>query len=375
MRNVVIQSVLAICNPKDESVPPEHLPDVLLVDLRTTTAGDADYTALVAAVKSGFGATTPTSPTTYVNFGQFATNFPRNTASFFLDPTSWCRLQLDVTSFKKFIPPTRASSAPNDGPAECILTRYNERRHDARRTLLKGSGEAAEPVLGTTYVGSASNIRIRGRLGRLVSARKPPCAGIRGQQRTCGGSSKGGERISGEDGPIWRLIVGRLLGGTTGVPEFPLRVSCIAGLNCVRPPTPLTRERQAVASAETKLRYDTRTRLLSPIPIGTQVRIQDLDSKLWTHVGVIMAVNRYRYYQIKFASGSVLWRNRRLLRPMVSAKEETRAVDDPPADGTRHKERDAIVTPVPARQHSVNPSPDGPSRRTRVRKPKIIVSV
>lgn len=143
MRNVVIQSVLAICNPKDESAPPEHLPDVLLVDLRTTTAGDADYTALVAAVKSGFGATTPTSPTTYVNFGQFATNFPRNTASFFLDPTSWCRLQLDVTSFKKFIPPTRASSAPNDGPADGILTRYNELRHDARRTLLKGSGEAA----------------------------------------------------------------------------------------------------------------------------------------------------------------------------------------------------------------------------------------
>jgi hypothetical protein len=55
IRNVVIQSIAAICNPEDELAPPAHLPDAMLADLRSTAAGDADYMALAAAVESGFG--------------------------------------------------------------------------------------------------------------------------------------------------------------------------------------------------------------------------------------------------------------------------------------------------------------------------------
>lgn len=65
------------------------------------------------------------------------------------------------------------------------------------------------------------------------------------------------------------------------------------------------RERHAEAAA--KLRYDVRSRPLSPLPIGAPVRIQDPHSKLWSHVGTVVAVWRYRSYRIKFVSGSVLW--------------------------------------------------------------------
>jgi hypothetical protein len=40
------------------------------------------------------------------------------------------------------------------------------------------------------------------------------------KQRTCGGSSEGDERIRGKDGPIWRLIFGSLLRGSTGISEY-----------------------------------------------------------------------------------------------------------------------------------------------------------
>jgi hypothetical protein len=46
--------------------------------------------------------------------------------------------------------------------------------------------------------------------------------------------------------------------------------------------------------------------------------VWDPTSKLWDKVGVVVSIGRYRSYRIKFASGSVLWRNRRFLRPMVA---------------------------------------------------------
>jgi hypothetical protein len=95
------------------------------------------------------------------------------------------------------------------------------------------------------------------------------------------------------------------------------------------------RERQAEAQAASKLRYDSHTRPLSPLSIGQMVRIQDPSSKLWSHVGVIVAVGCYRSYRIKFASGSVLWRNRRFLRPIVATPSEEAgdADEHPGVDG------------------------------------------
>ena len=78
------------------------------------------------------------------------------------------------------------------------------------------------------------------------------------------------------------------------------------------------RDRQTALDAEIKFRCDEQARLLSPLPLGAHVRVRDPTSKLWDKVGVVVSIGRYRSYRIKFASGSVLWRNRRFLRPMVA---------------------------------------------------------
>ena len=140
----------------------------------------------------------------------------------------------------------------------------------------------------------------------------------------------------------------------------------------------MARERQAAAAAETKLRYDVHTGPLSPLRIGTQVRIQDPDSKLWIHVGVIVAVGRYRSYRVKFASGSVLWRNRRFLRPLIPVEEETTATIDqtvPSADGSAPTVGVIIVPPISTRQPPIVPALEGPRRGTRVRKQRVITSM
>lgn len=46
--------------------------------------------------------------------------------------------------------------------------------------------------------------------------------------------------------------------------------------------------------------------------------MQDPKSKELGHVGVTVGLGRHRDYQIKLVSGSVLWRNRRFLRPIFS---------------------------------------------------------
>ena len=87
------------------------------------------------------------------------------------------------------------------------------------------------------------------------------------------------------------------------------------------------RDRQTAIDAEVKFRYDEHARPLAPLPLGTHVRVREPKTKLWDKVGVVVSIGRYRSYRIKFASGSVLWRNRRFLRPMVAVPETNR----PPA--------------------------------------------
>jgi hypothetical protein len=53
MQNIVIQTMTAICNPDDESVPTELFSDVLLANLRKMAAENVDYTA--TAIETGFG--------------------------------------------------------------------------------------------------------------------------------------------------------------------------------------------------------------------------------------------------------------------------------------------------------------------------------
>jgi hypothetical protein len=70
-----------------------------------------------------------------------------------------------------------------------------------------------------------------------------------------------------------------------------------------------TRDRKGAINSDSKTRYDLRSRDLKPLPIGTNVRVQDPKSKLWSHLGVVVAIGRYQAYRVKFVSGSVLWRN------------------------------------------------------------------
>jgi hypothetical protein len=147
-----------------------------------------------------------------------------------------------------------------------------------------------------------------------------------------------------------------------------------------------TRDRKGAINSDSKTRYDLRSRDLKPLPIGTNVRVQDPKSKLWSHVGVVVAIGRYRAYRVKFASGSVLWRNRRFLRRLVNAEEsEERDADQALTDESDGKDGAQTDTEEPG-----NDSPSTctgqtraapraglptPRRNGRCRTPKLIVSV
>lgn len=75
-----------------------------------------------------------------------------------------------------------------------------------------------------------------------------------------------------------------------------------------------------------KEHFDKNTTTLSKLTIGMSVIIQDTKSKRWNRNGIIVAIGRFRDYFIKLASGRVLWRNRRLLRPVPLPAPN----DDPP---------------------------------------------
>ena len=62
-------------------------------------------------------------------------------------------------------------------------------------------------------------------------------------------------------------------------------------------------------------RYNKSARPLPALRIGQHVCIQDPATKLWSRVGVIVAIGQRRDYYVKLPSGRVYWRNRRFLRP------------------------------------------------------------
>jgi hypothetical protein len=86
-----------------------------------------------------------------------------------------------------------------------------------------------------------------------------------------------------------------------------------------------------------------------------------------------VAIVRYRSYRIKFASGSVLWRNRRFLRVLVPATSTEEAESCHPIGeaGVAAGDPDGKTT----EQQSLSaPSTTAPRRCTRVRKPRVIIS-
>ena len=143
------------------------------------------------------------------------------------------------------------------------------------------------------------------------------------------------------------------------------------------------RERQATIDASVKFRYNENARPLAPLSIGAHVRIRDPASKFWDRVGVVVGVGRYRSYRVKFANGSVLWRNRRLLRPMVAAaapigdvvnQEVGSSVEDNKSAGSVPSEGSPASSRAPPESAIKTASP--PLRRgERIRKRKVMFDV
>ena len=124
-------------------------------------------------------------------------------------------------------------------------------------------------------------------------------------------------------------------------------------------------------NAAVKEKYDKSARGLPDLHVGTKVRIQDHATKLWSHTGEIIRVGtkdgRPRSYQVKFAHGSRLWRNRRHIKPMraSSSGEEKRnggtALDQTSDNSMDPSQSCPATRPVgPARE--TTPSPNRPRR-------------
>lgn len=135
------------------------------------------------------------------------------------------------------------------------------------------------------------------------------------------------------------------------------------------------RERQAEADANTKFRYDLRSRPLPSLPVGSPVRVQDPKTKLWSHSGVIVAVGQYRSYRIKFASGSVLWRNRRFIRLMVPAATESGSSEESTSPTPEAHDTKADAEMPGKEQPQLDPPPVVLRRSTRTRKPRVTFSI
>jgi transposase InsO family protein len=133
------------------------------------------------------------------------------------------------------------------------------------------------------------------------------------------------------------------------------------------------RDRQLELDGAVKWIYDERARSLSPLLIGSRVRVQDTSTLLWDKEGVVVSVGKYRSYRVKFASGSVLWRNRRHLRPMITDNEPT---PSPASTATETNNDgdigdDPVLGPDTVRQQADPPAPVIPRRSGRIRKPNV----
>ena len=464
IRNVVIQSIAAICNPEDELAPPAHLPDAMLADLRSTAAGDADYMALAAAVESGFG-TDRARVSNYIRqfwsirhqlstddgliiFGSrivvpFSSR--RNilqklyaahqgivrTKRRAQQTVYWPGMSNDITMLVE-----RCSKCQERRPSQCQEPLMSDPlptfvfqdvsadlfQHGNLHVLVYADRLSGWPVVHQWRRDPTAREVIQAVVHNFVELGVPMrFRSDNGPQFDAGVFQETLKRWGvawGNSTPHYPQSNGHAEAAVKAMKELVAKTGdlsseeFLAGLLEFRN-TPhesgaspaqilfghqlrfiipahrssyapkwkdvmMARERQAAAAAETKLRYDVHTGPLSPLRIGTQVRIQDPDSKLWIHVGVIVAVGRYRSYRVKFASGSVLWRNRRFLRPLIPVEEEpTATIDqtDPSADGSAPTVGDVIVPPESTRQPPIVPAPDGLRRGTRVRKQRVITSM
>ncbi|KAF0304755.1 uncharacterized protein FJT64_023502 [Amphibalanus amphitrite] len=123
--------------------------------------------------------------------------------------------------------------------------------------------------------------------------------------------------------------------------------------------------------------YNKSTRRLPALKIGSRVDLQDPTTGRWNRIGVIVGVGQRRTYLVKTASGRVLWRNRRYLRPyrpllteptLPVAPSAPRAPQPPPPPPPPPPERTAV-----AAERAVRPAAGAPfvCRSPPVRSPEV----
>ena len=76
-------------------------------------------------------------------------------------------------------------------------------------------------------------------------------------------------------------------------------------------------EEQAYHTLKSEAFYNTHAHPLPDIEVGTNVAVQNHQSKLWDIYVVVTHVGPHRRYYVKTSSGRVLVRNRRFLRRRV----------------------------------------------------------
>ena len=114
-------------------------------------------------------------------------------------------------------------------------------------------------------------------------------------------------------------------------------------------------KRAAEQRAQIEEQYNKSAKSLTPVKIGTSVRLQGPVTGRWDKVGVVVGVGRHRDYHVKLPSGRVLWRNRRYLRPTTELMPHSLPRNAPPLPPTRR------VTFLP-------PEDEAPRRSSRERK-------
>ena len=75
--------------------------------------------------------------------------------------------------------------------------------------------------------------------------------------------------------------------------------------------------------------YNRSSKPLGTLQLGTTVRVQDPQTKLWDKIATVISIGQHRTYRVRLASGRVLWRNRRFLRVIPSAPTSSPAENQP----------------------------------------------
>ena len=121
--------------------------------------------------------------------------------------------------------------------------------------------------------------------------------------------------IKGTDASPAQLLLGRSLRDSVPQPPSSYKISN-KWQQMLR-----QREKNMVQSAESSTEASTDRRILNELPVGSEVRVQNSDTKVWDRCGMVVESLPFRQYRVKIhGSGRSTIRNRVHLRPVLVFK-------------------------------------------------------